>query len=78
LFEGGSITRHPFALRNHRTNPAQTEPEQILLHRRDKLGAAAGAIEIIVTEQECSAGCARPFGCNPERAGVSEMEVAGG
>ena len=58
--------------------PAQSEPAQILEHRRDEHGPAARAVEVFIAQDECAA---RRFGAllgSPKRAGVAQVEVARG
>jgi cytokinin riboside 5'-monophosphate phosphoribohydrolase len=72
------IQREAFTLRNHWFGPVQAEPTQIVSHRLDVLGAAARAVEVVISEEERAAGMACAFSRDPEGAGMSEVEETGG
>ena len=44
----------------------------------DEFGAAAGSVEIVVAQEEFTAGGSGALGGDPEGAGVTEMQVSGG
>jgi len=59
------------------TGSSQNEPEpaEVLKHRGDEIEAEADGIEVVVAEKERAAGDAGTFGGEPERPGVTEVEV---
>jgi hypothetical protein len=58
--------------------PGDSQPAQVFDHGLHKLGTATLGIQVFVAEDELSALLSAALGCNPECAGVSEMEKTGG
>jgi len=58
--------------------PRKAEPAEVFEHGGDELGAAAGGVEVVVAEEQASAGGAGAFMGGPKRERVAEVQVAGG
>src|SRR5262245_7071682 len=58
--------------------PIQSEPSQILQHGRDELRSAPIQVEIFVAQDQHAAMCTSPFLSDPERAGVTQVQIARG
>jgi hypothetical protein len=85
FFESSLIVCSPFALRiwpkwtAHIGSfvPAQAKPPQVCEHRIDEFRFTTGAIQIFVAHHEYASLRARALLCNPEGAGVAEVEETG-
>jgi hypothetical protein len=58
--------------------PLEAEPFEVFEHGFDELGLAALVVEVFVTEEESAVVLLAALLCDPEGAGVTEVEVAGG
>ncbi len=74
--QGGAVTPPPGALRDDGFAPPEAQPGKVFQHRGDELGAATGAVEIVVAEKKITAGAAGAFGGGPKRAGVAQVQIA--
>ena len=76
--EGGAVAGQPGALRDDGFAPREAEPAEVGEHGGDEIEAEAEGVEVVVAEEEVTAGGAGAFGGEPEGARVAEVEVAGG
>ena len=76
--EGGAVAGQPGALRDDGFVPGEAEPAEVCEHGGDEIEAEAEGVEVVVAEEEVTAGGAGAFGGEPEGARVAEVEVAGG
>ena len=58
--------------------PGEAEPAEVGEHGVDEIEAEAGGVEIVVAEDERTAGEAGAFGGDPEGACVPKMQIPGG
>ena len=57
--------------------PLQPKPAEVFDHSGDELGFAAGRIEIFIAQNECAGFRASAILRDPERARVTQVQVAG-
>ena len=55
--------------------PAQAEPPEILIHRRDEFRPATCLVEVIIAQNERAAGVLRTLLGDPKGPRVTEMQV---
>ena len=86
LFESSPVERHSLALGIGPEGaadvrsliPSEAEPLQVLQERVHKLRTHAGAVEVVIAQDQLAAGGSGAGLGDPESAGMAEVKIAGG